>query len=78
MLSPSKILLTIAVIVVVVFATRFLRGRSVARSAGGTAAKAEPPADAASVDLEACAVCGDYVDAAAPGCGRENCPRPAG
>ena len=27
-------------------------------------------------DLRPCAVCGDYVDGAAPGCGREDCPRP--
>jgi hypothetical protein len=27
-------------------------------------------------DLVACGVCGAYVAAAAPGCGRPDCPRP--
>lgn len=27
-------------------------------------------------DLVACGVCGAYVAAAAPGCGRTDCPRP--
>ena len=72
MLSPSKILLTVAVIVVVVMATRFLRRRSENKAAGRDSGAREAPA---AEELEACAVCGDYVSTAAPACGRADCPK---
>jgi hypothetical protein len=37
---------------------------------------ASPPAPIDAEDLAACAVCGAYVAAGAPACGRPDCPRP--
>jgi len=37
---------------------------------------ASPRAAINAEDLVACAVCGSYVAAGAPGCGRPDCPRP--
>ncbi len=72
MLSPSKILLTVAIIAGVVLATRFLRRRNDAKVGRG---RAEPPPADDTLSLEACPVCGDYVDGAAPACARADCPR---
>ncbi len=75
MLSLPKILLTLAVIAGVILATRFLRGRAVAKRGGRRKPAAAEPPDNPALDLLACASCGDYVEATAPACARADCPR---
>lgn len=68
MLSLSKALLLIAVVVGVFWLFRALRakggGRQVARRGGSAKA----------LDLRKCRVCGDYVGETDRACGRPNCP----
>jgi hypothetical protein len=72
MLSLPKILLVLAILAAVIIGTRVFRSWSSPTKkdsvAGGKKAQ-----DA--VDLVKCDVCGDYLEASAGSCGRENCPR---
>jgi hypothetical protein len=43
-----------------------------------TGAGRRPPPRLEAEDLVACRVCGTYVAAGAPGCGRRDCPRASG
>jgi hypothetical protein len=75
MLSVSKFVLILAVILAVWYAMRWLnRGASVA------ARRRQPPPgprpQPAIEDLVACRVCGAYVAAGARACGKAGCPQP--
>lgn len=73
MLSASKILLIVAVVGVVVAASRFLRGNR-----GKTQpAKTEPGREPDAVDLKKCRVCDRYVAADSAPCERDDCPNTA-
>lgn len=69
MLSPGKILLTICIIVGVML---FYRWKNARRNLGGGKTKPTiPPA----IDLQECAICGNYVNMESSRCERADCPR---
>lgn len=69
-----KLLLIIVVVIAAWYVRRWLAdtARHVAQRRPAT----PPPSPAAIEDLVACRVCGAYVSAGAPRCGRPNCPQP--
>jgi hypothetical protein len=73
MIALPKLVLLVLVVAAFWYGYRWLNGpaRDLPRrraTAPRSAVKAE--------DLVPCGVCGAYVAAAAPGCGRPDCPRP--
>jgi hypothetical protein len=73
MFAFPKLVLLILVIATVWIAYRWLNGP--ARELPRRRQSSPRPALHAE-DLAPCGVCGAYVAAAAPGCGRPDCPRP--
>lgn len=73
MIAFPKLVLLILVIVGVWYGYRWLN--RAARELPRRRSAPRRPAIHAE-DLTACGVCGAYVAAGAPGCGRPNCPRP--
>jgi hypothetical protein len=74
MFVPTKLLLVVLLVIVAWFAMRWLNrpAPSVPRRR-----PAAPNAPRAAVeDLTACRICGAYVAAGAPGCGKPGCPQP--
>ncbi|MDP7547618.1 MAG: hypothetical protein QGF20_10030 [Alphaproteobacteria bacterium] len=69
MLSLPKILLLLAVVAVVVLLSKSWRGRG---SKPGEVGK--DAADNKALDLNECAVCGNFVAVGAAGCERADCP----
>lgn len=69
MLSLPKILLLLAVIAVVVLVTKTLRGKAPKSSEDG-----KKEAENKALDMNQCAVCGNYVAADTRGCERPECP----
>jgi hypothetical protein len=75
MFAFSKLVLLILVIAAVWVGYRWLNGP--ARELPRRRAQAQAPRPAVHAeDLAPCGVCGAYVAARAPGCGRPDCPRP--
>jgi hypothetical protein len=75
MFELPKLVVIILVFGAVWIAYRWLNGP--ARGLPRRRSAASPPRRAiAAEDLVACGVCGAYVSAQAPGCGRPDCPRP--
>jgi hypothetical protein len=72
MFAFPKLVLLILVIAAVWIGYRWLNGPT--RALPRRRAPRQPSLDAE--DLVRCGVCGAYVAAAAPGCGRPDCPRP--
>jgi hypothetical protein len=73
MIAFPKLVLLILVVVAAWYAYRWLNGpgRELPRRR-----RTAPRAAIHAEDLAACGVCGAYVAAGAPGCGRPDCPRP--
>jgi len=73
MFALPKLIVIVLVIAVTWVGYRWLNGltRELPRRRA-----ASPQAAINAEDLVACAVCGSYVAAGAPGCGRPDCPRP--
>lgn len=73
MLSFPKLVVLILVFAAVWIGYRWLNGpaRELPRRRSAAPRRALP-----AEDLVACAVCGAYAAAGAPGCGRADCPRP--
>jgi len=77
MLSLPKILLFAVIVIAVIFGGRLLRnlfsgGPAVPGDGGKSGAGSG--GEAGAVDLEACSLCGSYVDPAAGDCGKADCP----
>lgn len=78
MLSLPKILLVLAVLAAVIIGTRLFRKLSAPADTDKVAEKQKKkPKDAAdgTLDLVECKACGDFLDADAGRCDREDCPR---
>jgi hypothetical protein len=73
MIGLPKLVLLILVIVAAWYGYRWLNAP--ARELPRQRARAPHPAVQAQ-DLVPCEICGAYVAATAPGCGRPDCPRP--
>ncbi|MBT3331212.1 MAG: hypothetical protein HOK21_15675 [Rhodospirillaceae bacterium] len=75
MLSLPKILLFLAVVVVVVLVSKSFRGRGQgAKSGAKSVGDDEEETDKLALDLNECAVCGNFVAADSRGCDRADCP----
>jgi hypothetical protein len=75
MVSLSKILTTILVIVAIWYGFRWLK-RLAERERPRPRPRGGPPKDIRPIeDLIACGVCGDYAPSGAAACGRADCPR---
>jgi hypothetical protein len=73
MLGLPKLLVIILVAIAAWYVRRWLAEG--ARNLATRRPATPPPAPPAIEDLVACHVCGTYVAAAAPACGRPGCPR---
>jgi len=73
--SPLKIIVLLAIIAAVWYGFKvFARGKPAKKVENDAPAEK----DEGAVDMEACAVCGDYVPAGASACGKDDCPYPPG
>ena len=70
MLALPKLLVVILVLIAVWYVKRWL-----ATTVRSTPQRRPAPPQRAVEDLVACRVCGAYVSAAGPACGRPDCPR---
>jgi hypothetical protein len=72
MIQFPKLVLLVLVAVAVWYAMRWLNrpAQKVARQREGASPRATPAVE----DLTACRVCGAYVAAGAPACGKPGCP----
>ena len=73
MFAFPKLIVLVLIVAAAWVSYRWLNGLT--RELGHRGAPSPRPAIKAE-DLVACGVCGAYVAAAAPGCGRPDCPRP--
>jgi len=73
MFAFPKLIVVILVVIAALVSYRWLNGltRELERRR-----RAAPHPAVTAEDLVACGVCGAYVAATAPGCGRPGCPRP--
>ncbi len=73
--SPLKIIVLLAIIAAVWYGFKvFARGKPAKKVENDTPAEK----DEGAVDMEACAVCGDYVPDGSSACGKDDCPYPPG
>jgi hypothetical protein len=75
MIALPKLLLLVAAIVAVWYAVRWWQ-RTLPNITRRREAPSAPRQAAAIEDLVACRICGSYIAADAPGCGKPGCPQP--
>jgi hypothetical protein len=73
MFAFPKLILLILIVAVIWLGYRWRNGAAREVSRRGSAPRRSA---AHTEDLAPCGVCGAYVTAAAPGCGKPDCPRP--
>ncbi|HTV89403.1 MAG TPA: hypothetical protein VME41_10345 [Stellaceae bacterium] len=74
MIEVPKLVLILLIGFLVWYAMRWVNGAAPKMQRRGPARP--PPRQQAIEDLVACDVCGAYVAAGAPACGKPGCPRP--